>query len=383
MICEINGLQSRAAQPQPLAGMRRGVARTPFCATRELPASSQGAAALLFAPRMARSWGTMEATRTRYPATAVSPELPMPRIATLTLNPAMDLSTATDRVEPTRKLRCKQPHYDPGGGGINVARVLAALGGDAVAVYPAGGPFGDMLERILSDLALPQVRVPIAGDTRESFTVDETANGQQFRFVLPGPQLSVAEQQACLDAIAALDPTPEFIVLSGSFPPGVELDFFDQVAALARSLEARLVLDCSGEALEYAAGRGGIHLLKPSLSELGTLMGSKVEGEAEQEAALRELIERGVAEIVVLSLGGEGAVLASREGIERFAALNVPVCSAVGAGDSMVGAIVLALARGWPLREAVRYGIAAGSATIMRPGTELCRAEDVERLYRG
>ncbi|MOA18926.1 putative phosphofructokinase PfkB [compost metagenome] len=83
----------------------------------------------------------------------------------------------------------------------------------------------------------------------------------------------------------------------------------------------------------------------------------------------------------MLSLGGEGAVLASKEGIERFPPLDVPVCSAVGAGDSMVGAIVLALSRGWKLREAVRYGIAAGSATIMRPGTELCRAEDVERLF--
>lgn len=307
----------------------------------------------------------------------------MPRIATLTLNPAMDLSTATVQVEPTRKLRCSLPRYDPGGGGINVARVVATLGGDAVAVYPAGGPFGDMLERILAGLALPQRRVPIAGDTRESFTVDESASGRQFRFVLPGPELSAAEQQACLDAIAALDPAPEFIVLSGSFPPGVALSFFDEVAALARRIEARLVLDCSGEALQYAASRGGIYLLKPSLSELATLLGSKVEGEAAQEAALRGLIGRGVAEVIVLSLGGEGAVLASKEGIERFAPLDVPVCSAVGAGDSMVGAMVLALARGWGLRQAVRYGIAAGSATIMRPGTELCRVEDVERLFGG
>lgn len=112
-------------------------------------------------------------------------------------------------------------------------------------------------------------------------------------------------------------------------------------------------------------------------------MGNKVEGEAAQDAALRSLIDQGVAEIVVLSLGGEGAVLASREGIERFPPLDVPVSSAVGAEDSMVGAIVLALSRGWKLREAVRYGIAAGSATLMRPGTELCRAEDVQRLYAG
>lgn len=307
----------------------------------------------------------------------------MSRIVTLTLNPAMDLSTTAARVEPTRKLRCSLPHYDPGGGGINVARVVATLGGDALAVYPGGGPFGDLLERTLAGLGVPQRRVPIAGDTRESFTVDEGASGLQYRFVLPGPELSAVEQQACLDAITALDPRPSWLVLSGSFPPGVAPTFFDQVVALAQRIGARLVLDCSGEALRHAGQRGGIHLLKPSLSELATLAGGKVEGVAAQEAALRELIGRGVAEVIVLSLGGEGAVLASKEGIERFAPLDVPVCSAVGAGDSMVGAMVLALSRGWSLPAAVRYGIAAGSATLMRPGTELCRAEDVERLYRG
>lgn len=307
----------------------------------------------------------------------------MSRIVTLTLNPAMDLSTTAARVEPTRKLRCSLPHYDPGGGGINVARVVATLSGDALAVYPGGGPFGDLLERTLAGLGVPQRRVPIAGDTRESFTVDEGASGLQYRFVLPGPELSAVEQQACLDAIAALDPRPSWLVLSGSFPPGVAPMFFDQVVALAQRIGARLVLDCSGEALRHAGQRGGIHLLKPSLSELATLAGGKVEGVAAQEAALRELIGRGVAEVIVLSLGGEGAVLASKEGIERFAPLDVPVCSAVGAGDSMVGAMVLALSRGWSLPAAVRYGIAAGSATLMRPGTELCRAEDVERLYRG
>lgn len=307
----------------------------------------------------------------------------MSRIVTLTLNPAMDLSTTAARVEPTRKLRCSLPHYDPGGGGINVARVVATLGGDALAVYPGGGPFGDLLERTLAGLGVPQRRVPIAGDTRESFTVDEGASGLQYRFVLPGPELSAVEQQACLDAIAALDPRPSWLVLSGSFPRGVAPMFFDQVVALAQRIGARLVLDCSGEALRHAGQRGGIHLLKPSLSELATLAGGKVEGVAAQEAALRELIGRGVAEVIVLSLGGEGAVLASKEGIERFAPLDVPVCSAVGAGDSMVGAMVLALSRGWSLPAAVRYGIDAGSATLMRPGTELCRAEDVERLYRG
>ncbi len=225
-----------------------------------------------------------------------------------------------------------------------MARVVATLGGDALAVYPGGGPFGDLLERTLAGLGVPQRRVPIAGDTREKLHRRPGRLRVQYRFVLPGPELSAVEQQACLDAIAALDPRPSWLVLSGSFPRGVAPMFFDQVVALAQRIGARLVLDCSGEALRHAGQRGAIHLLKPSLSELATLAGGKVEGVAAQEAALRELIGRGVAEVIVLSLGGEGAVLASKEGIERFAPLDVPVCSAVGA-DSMAGAMVLALSR--------------------------------------
>lgn len=306
----------------------------------------------------------------------------MPQIATLTLNPAMDLSTAIQRVEPTHKLRCDHPRYDPGGGGINVARVIGNLGGKAVAVYPAGGPFGDMLEHILDTLRVKQSRVPIAGETRESFTVDERETGQQYRFVLPGPVLSDEEQAACLRSLAALDPQPRYLVLSGSFPPGVEQAFLQQLNALVRQLNARLVVDCSGDALRAVVQQGHIFMLKPSLSELASLVGRSLETRTAQTAALNELLARGVAEAIVLSLGEEGAALATTEGVEFFAAPEVPSVSAVGAGDSMVGATVLALEWGWSLREAVQYGIAAGAATVMLPGTELCQRESVEALFK-
>ncbi|GAB3381445.1 1-phosphofructokinase family hexose kinase [Azotobacter armeniacus] len=306
----------------------------------------------------------------------------MPRIATLTLNPAVDVSTSIARLAPTSKLRCSLPRYEPGGGGINVARVVQNLGGDTVAVYPAGGPFGEMLQRALEGLGLPQLRVPIIGDTRESFSVDEGETGLQYRFVLPGPVLTLAERQSCLEAIAALAPAPSYVVVSGSFPPGMELAFHNEITDLARRMGAKLVLDYSGEALHHAVECGGIHLLKPSLNELSTLVGRQLDNEAEQESAVRGLVEQGAVEIVVLSRGAAGALLASREGVERFHAFEVPLCSAVGAGDSVVGATVLALSHGWSLHDAVRYGMAAAAATLMRPGTGLCRAEDVERLFR-
>ncbi|MCQ4294981.1 1-phosphofructokinase family hexose kinase [Pseudomonas stutzeri] len=304
----------------------------------------------------------------------------MPLIATLTLNPAMDLSVSTARVTSTEKLRCSLPRHDPGGGGINVARVVKTLGGKAVAVYPAGGPFGDLLQRSLDELGLVHRPVSIAGDTRESFTVDELESGLQYRFVLPGPTLSAQELQRCLDGLAALQPAPLFVVLSGSFPPGVGLSFYDELLALTRGIGARLVVDLSGEPLRYAARQGGTYLMKPSLDELSTLMSRAVTSETEQEQALRSLIVQGCAEIVVLSLGAEGALYACGDALQRLPSADVPVVSAVGAGDSMLGAIVLALAEGCSLQDAVRRGIAAGASTVMRPGTELCRREDVQRL---
>lgn len=307
----------------------------------------------------------------------------MTRIATLTLNPAMDLAVRTPRVVATEKLRCSAPRHDPGGGGINVARVVSTLGGDALAVYPAGGPFGEMLRRALDAIGLAHLPVAISGDTRESFTVDEQASGLQYRFVLPGPRLSEQERLGCLAALRGLHPAPAYLVVSGSFTPGIEPSFFDELLALAGQVGARLVVDLSGEPLAYAARRGGAYLIKPSLNELASLIGRMPESEREQEGALRELIAAGAAEVIVLSLGAAGALYASGDRLERIAAPSVPMVSAVGAGDSMLGAVVLALAQGRELGDAVRYGVATGAATVMRPGTQLCLREDVERLFRG
>ncbi|WP_262028110.1 1-phosphofructokinase family hexose kinase [Microvirga sp. Mcv34] len=303
----------------------------------------------------------------------------MPQVVTLTMNPALDIATSADAVMPTDKIRCGPPRYDPGGGGINVARVIRRLGGDALAIFPAGGAAGTALDTLLDRERLLSCRVPIAGTTRESFTVDERRSGQQYRFVLPGPKLSEEEWRACLAHLARLADGTRFIVASGSLPPGVPADFFQQVADLAKSLETRLVLDTSGDALRQI--RSGAYLLKPSLRELKEWVGEDLPDEASQVAAAQSLIARGICEVMVVSLGGHGALLVSAEGAERLAPFRVPVRSAVGAGDCMVGAIVFGLMQGMDLRHAVRLGMAAGAATLMTPGTELCRREDVERLY--
>ncbi len=303
----------------------------------------------------------------------------MPDIVTITMNPALDIATSAEAVVPTDKVRCGQPRYDPGGGGINVARVVRTLGGDGLAVFPAGGPAGDALDLLLDRDGVPHQRIPVAGPTRESFTVDERRSGQQYRFVLPGPELSRAEQDLCLETLAKTACDARFIVASGSLPPGVPADFYQKIADVTRRLGVRFVLDTSGEALKQT--KSGVYLLKPSIRELRERTGRELRTEAEQVVAARGLILDGVSEVVVVSLGSQGAVLVTRDTHESLAPIEVPIHSAVGAGDSMVAAITLGLARGMDLRDAVHLGMAAGAATLMTPGTGLCRREDVERLY--
>ncbi|MEN2709634.1 1-phosphofructokinase family hexose kinase [Sphingomonas sp. NPDC092331] len=302
-------------------------------------------------------------------------------IATLTLNPALDVTTCTEKVRPGHKLRCTAPRFDPGGGGINVARVVTHLGGRAMAVFPSGGPTGATIVSLLEEQRVPILPVPIAGATRQSFTVDEGRPGDQYRFVLPGPELRADELARLLDALFGVADV-DHVVVSGSLPPGCDPAIFTRIAERCHGAGAKLVVDTSGPALAACEGAGA-WLIKPSLREVADLLGRKITGEADERAAAHALHDRGFAELVVISLAERGALLVGKGKELRLPAIPVEAKGTVGAGDSMVAAITLASARGKAIEEALRYGIAAGAATLMTPATELARKEDVERLYAG
>jgi 6-phosphofructokinase 2 len=304
----------------------------------------------------------------------------MQSIVTLTVHPAIDTSTAVGHVVSERKLRCKPPRHDPGGGGINVSRAIRKLGGDSLAVYVAGGPTGQLLQSLLDREAIRQLVVPAEAWTRENLHVLEEATRHQYRFIMPGAGLTEAEWQRCLDQLSSLPEPPAYLVASGSLPPGVPADFFARVARVARSLGSRFVLDTSGEPLRLAL-REGVYLVKPNLREMWELTREELRDESHQSRAALDIVHRGQSEVVVLSLGPSGALLASASGTERLWAPSVRIQSRVGAGDSMLGGLILGLARDMMLSAAVRFGIAAGAAATLNPGTQLCSREDTERLF--
>jgi len=304
----------------------------------------------------------------------------MADIVTLTINPTIDVSTSVDRVTPTRKLRCTEARRDPGGGGINVARVIKRLGGSVSAVYPAGGDTGLLLRHLLDAEGIESLPIAIAEETRIAFTVAEEATHKQYRFVLPGPAIEEKAWRAALDVLSAVKPDPRFIVASGSLPPGVPHDFYAVAARIAKQRGARFVLDTSGPALD-AALKEGVYLVKPNLRELRELVGASPADDAALVAACRNLVRDRRAEVVALTLGQRGALLVTPSQTLRGDAPRVEVASAVGAGDSFLGAMVWRLAARGGVEEAFRYGVAAGSAAVLRPGTDLCWPQDVERFY--
>jgi 6-phosphofructokinase 2 len=305
----------------------------------------------------------------------------MPLVVTLTMNPAVDLSTSTARVEPVRKLRCRSPRRDPGGGGVNVARVIHRFGVPTLALYPAGGLVGGRLGELLEGELVQAHAIPICGETREDFTVFDEHSGEQYRFFLPGPHLRSAEWLACLGALANLDARPEVICASGGLPPGVPDDFYARLAEIAANLGARFVLDTSGAPLR-AALETRVDLIKPNLRELRELSGAALDNDDALIATCRALIEHRRVGAVALTMGAEGAILVTAREAWRAAALPVRPVSSAGAGDSFLGAMVWAMVTGRSDLEAFRYGVAGGASAVSASGAELCHPKDVHRLVK-
>ena len=303
----------------------------------------------------------------------------MPPIVTLTLNPAIDGASEADVVRPTHKVRTSNERYDPGGGGINVARVVQELGAETLAIYLAGGATGAVLDSLLDGRGLARRRIPIEDHTRISHVVLEHASGLEYRFVPEGPQVRESEWRACL---SALDETEaQYLVLSGSVPRGVPVNFYSSVAEAAGRKGAKIVLDTSGEALSTTLARGGIELAKPSRGEFQRLVGRTLDSDAALEKAALGVVRSGAVRLLAVTLGRDGALLATADGVLRMRAPDVVVKSSVGAGDSFVGAMTFALFQGRQAEDAFAYGVAGGTAATLRPGTQLCRKADVERLY--
>lgn len=304
----------------------------------------------------------------------------MNRIITFTFNPAIDKSTTVGHLVPEKKLACSPPVFEPGGGGINISRAIRNLGEHSTAVYLSGGYSGRFFSSLVEKEHLDSINVTISGKTRENLVVFDVSTGQQYRFGMPGPNVIEKEWLPCLEIIGKCQ-ADDFIVVSGSLPPGMPPEVMGEIAAIVKKRGAKLVVDVAGKALDCAL-KEGVFLIKPNLTELGTLIGNAHITETDVYQSARQIINRGQSAAVVVSLGASGCILVTKNEQVMIPAPLVKTVSTVGAGDSMLAGIVLKLSKGAGFLGAVRYGIACGTAATLHPGTALCHMEDVERLFQ-
>ncbi|RPH21476.1 6-phosphofructokinase II [Buttiauxella warmboldiae] len=304
----------------------------------------------------------------------------MTRIYTLTLAPSLDSATLTAQIYPEGKLRCTAPVFEPGGGGINVARAISNLGGQATAIFPAGGATGEHLCALLLDERVAIDTVDAHDWTRQNLHVYAQSTGEQYRFVMPGAALSDDEFRRLEEKVLSVT-SDSILVVSGSLPPGIDVSKLCALVRAAQKSGIRCIIDSSGEALKAALEIGNIELVKPNQKELGALVNRDLTQPDDVRKAAQEIIDSGKAKRVVVSLGPQGALGVDAGGCVQVVPPPLKSQSTVGAGDSMVGAMTLKLAQDAPLLDMVRFGVAAGSAATLNQGTRLCSLESTQKIY--
>jgi len=304
----------------------------------------------------------------------------MQKILTLTFNPTVDAACEVDHVNATDKLRTHDESFHPGGGGINVSRVIDCLGGDTKALYARGGVMGAVLDHLLDERHINREIVQIAGETRINNVIYEQKTGQEYRFIAEGPIVKEEEWRACIKACEQND--WQWLVVSGSLPRGVPVEAYDELIALSKKRHGDIVVDTSGDALHYIMKRGGVTIIKPSQDEFEECTGEKYNSPEEIADAAQELVHKGLSKAIAVTLGSKGAALATENEKICLASPKVNTISASGAGDSFVGAALYVVAKGGSVEDAFRLGIAAGAATVMEKGTNLGTLENIKSIYR-
>lgn len=296
-------------------------------------------------------------------------------IRTLTLNPAVDKSVTIDHFVVGRVNRIQTLRMDAGGKGLNVARVIHRLGGEALAVAPAGGSTGRFLAERLVEEGIPHELLSIPGETRTNLKVVDPILGSHTDINEPGPSLDAFSVERLIRLLLEGLGPRDWIVLSGSAPKGTVPSVYADIAQKARTSGVKVVLDADGELLDQGLS-GRPDVVKPNLDELAAWYGKALSTQNDLFLAVKA-IQRAGAGLVIVSMGSDGAWVFSQTEAWSVPGLKVEAKSTVGAGDAMVGALTLALAQGKAPPEALIMAAATATASVVRPGTGFGRPEDI------
>ncbi len=299
-------------------------------------------------------------------------------IITVTLNPAIDQTLVLDRFAAGDTLRVKSSRFDPGGKGINVSRVVRELGGASVAMGFAPGGLGRFIEQTLKAQGVECDFVRTKGETRTNITILDESRHLHTILSDPGPRTDVRYVEELLSKLRKRLRANDWLVVAGSIPPPLAPEIYAEIISLGQEQWVHTVLDADGPAL--AAGLSARpHIVKGNRRELERLLGRHLDDEESTLRAARELRAMAV-RITVVTRGREGAIAVTDDGSWRGLAPRVRAVSAVGSGDAFLAGVVFTLSRGGTMEEALRLGVAAGTACVLTPGTELCHRREVDLL---
>ena len=301
-------------------------------------------------------------------------------ITTVTLNASIDKAYHMDRdIENGTVMRVASCNNTAGGKGLNVARIIKLCGADVNTTGFCGGYNGKYLESLLEKDGLPHCFVHVAEETRCCLNILDEKYGST-EYLEPGCHISAKEEAEFMALFEKLAGESGVITLSGSLPKGVEPDIYARLIVKAKEKGTKVILDSSGRSLEEGL-KACPTLVKPNQEEMELLLQTKINHMEDVITCAKKIYDTGIPYVVV-SLGGEGALLICEEGMYHGRPPKISVINTVGCGDSMVGAFAVALEKELPAKEALKEAVAVATANAMNAETGNFRQEDYEKVIR-
>lgn len=299
-------------------------------------------------------------------------------IATVTLNPALDRSIYVGKLLPNDTNRIVKVETDIGGKGINAARVLRELGSETMCLGFIGGKTGRFIEHELRQDGIETDFVHVHDETRTNIGIQESSGAPPTTLNEPGPAITDAELTELYGKVRMAASKSSMVIIGGSLPPGAPVDIYHTLVGLVQAEGAQAILDADGEPMRLGMDAAPF-MIKPNRAEVKRLIGVEIKSLDDAVRAVNILKQSGV-KLIVISMGADGAVAGSDEGIWHAVPPKVEVVSTIGSGDSMVAGIAHVISGCGSLAEALRWGSAAGAATAMTDGTAICSAAGVQSL---
>jgi len=300
-------------------------------------------------------------------------------ILTLTINPAIDRTIISDRIAFEDRGYILSRGEDAGGRGINASQVIHAFGGKTLALLTSGGEIGKRMEHFLGEMGFPFEVVRVQAEGRANLTISDK-QGLTIKLNEIGAPLEAKEVKAVGDLVEARLKKATWLMICGSTQPGVPPQFYSEIIALAKSRGVKTLLDTDGEALNHAL-EAKPSIISPNQQEAERLLGRAIITRSQSLEAVKRIHDMGP-EAVILSLGSKGALASSPDGILEALPPRVEALCPIGAGDALAAAFVWAIEKKKPFADAVRWAVAAGTATASLPGMSFPTLEQTRAIYK-